>query len=268
MLELLCLACLMSAGWPVHQAIRREYRTPLLPTTLWLGAAWVTAMLVPLALLLGAAPLPWIHLNLTLISCTTVSVLGARRPGVGAWNFVTFGLLSVLLLPLLQQLWSLDTWSLDAIWPVLLGGVIAIGAVNYLATRWGVAALLTSACLYGCLISLAMPGWSLVRQKEWIEACYVGLAVGCWWAWATLARRQPPRTAADALWLDFRDRYGLVWAWRVQDQFNLAARNQGLATELRWSGVQASAPHQDLPGSAEELLRAVLKRFGESPATH
>ena len=43
---------------------------------------------------------------LSLTGCAGVAVLGARRPGVGPWNFVLLGLLAVMLLPLAEGLLS------------------------------------------------------------------------------------------------------------------------------------------------------------------
>src|SRR4051812_14823774 len=44
------------------------------------------------------------YLALCMTGCAGVAVLGARRPYVGAWNFVVLGLLAVMMLPVVEAL--------------------------------------------------------------------------------------------------------------------------------------------------------------------
>jgi hypothetical protein len=86
-----------------------------------------------------------------------------------------------------------------------------------------------------------------------------------WWIVKTWPR---PRSEFDRLWQDFRNRYGLVWAARLQDQFNRAVVHAGWPVHLRWQGLQVrQGGHWPEPAVQEETLatlRAMLKRF-ESP---
>jgi hypothetical protein len=69
------------------------------------------------------------------------------------------------------------------------------------------------------------------------------------------------RHPLDQSWLNFRDAYGLVWAVRVQEQFNSAAAHAGLDFRLRWPGIRPQPGSSAEAGAAADLLTALLKRF-------
>src|SRR4051794_18939988 len=84
-----------SAGYPLSRAWLANRTTTLRPALAWTALAlvtWVWALLDP-----EPPALP--YLALCLSGCAGVAVLGARRPGAAAWNFVVAGLLVVFLLP-------------------------------------------------------------------------------------------------------------------------------------------------------------------------
>ncbi|MBY0231561.1 MAG: hypothetical protein K2W96_19925, partial [Gemmataceae bacterium] len=164
-----------------------------------------------------------------LTACAGVAVLGARRPGAGAWNFVVGGLLVVLLRPLLEGLGEL---RLETAHRIFLGVAAGVGALNYLPTRQAPAALLAAGCV----------GWWIA--EETVPAA--GLAVVPW-----LALLMPRGNE----WQRFRDAHGGFWAARLREQFNRAAENAGGGVELGWSGPVPADQGAD-------LLRALLKRFG------
>src|SRR5262249_4097668 len=135
---------LVSDGVPFWRAWRANQRTSLLHAVHWAmlaWAAWTAALLIPLLWPASPAVLPR-YLAVSLTGCAVVAVLGARRPGVGAWNFVGGGLLAVLLLPLAEVL-----GRLRSDWPaqVLLVCTVLVGLLNYLPTRLAPAALLITA---------------------------------------------------------------------------------------------------------------------------
>lgn len=209
-----------------------------------LGHALVWAMLACLSWF----PAFWAHrpalpfLALSLTGAAGVAVLGARRPYVGAWNFVVLGLLAVLLLPLAESM-VLDKDLNDPIRMVFMGATIAVGVLNYLPTRAGPAALLLGA---GCLAEipiLFVPGWDRTEAAWFVPLAVPGsvwIGLFCW--------LQPRRglSAFDERWLDFRDRFGLFWAQRVREHFNNAAR---LPPKARWVHAAAAA-HGGVHGAA------------------
>jgi hypothetical protein len=183
------------------------------------------------------------HVALSLTGCAGVAVLGARRPGVGAWNFVVCGLLAVLLLPVVQ---GVGVAHLATEFRIFLAAVLAIGLSNYLPTRAGPGALLIG---IGC-------GLMFAGVHEVGAGFCLGL--GPWLALVLLTRKREA-TEADRLWLDFRDRFGVVWGQRVREQMNRSAANAGWPVSLTWHGLERKG-HVD-EQAILDTLRALLTRF-------
>src|SRR5947209_2243184 len=139
----------LSGFYPLWRAWQANRRTTLLQAVNWSVVAWASWAW---ALLPGAGDSPaggtLGYLALCLTGCAGVAVLGARRPGVGAWNFVLVGLLAVLLLPLAERLRAPGPLPLAGPRAVFLAGTLAVGILlNYLPTRLAAAAgLLALAC--------------------------------------------------------------------------------------------------------------------------
>src|SRR5262249_15358206 len=156
--------------------------------------------------------------------CAAVAVLGARRPGVIAWNFVVLSQLGVLLLPIAEGLGEIH---LDPLGLIFLGGTLAIGALNYLPTRLAAAVI---AMGVACGIELALlqqaenaaPG---LERAASVSRCL--LAITPWLALGGVRSGRRPTSVVDQIWLGFRDSFGLVWSQRVREQFNRAAENAG-----------------------------------------
>lgn len=245
---------LLSTGvYPLARAFRANRATTLRQPQLWSLLAWTAWMGVAWSPVLRIEPdvRLEIYFALCLTGCAGVAVLGARRPGVGSWNFVVVGLLAVLLLPVLNGLGEL---RLETIHWWFLSVTLAVSLVNYLPTRLGPSVFLLS---FGCGLEMA----------QLIGASSSGVAMGLlavapWTAWATLRCRGSSGSEFDRLWLAYRDRFGFLWGQRMREQFNRAAHHAGWPVHLRWSGLHTTTG--DTPDSAEmlALLRAVLKRFG------
>src|SRR5205085_1522448 len=134
---------LLTAAYPLARAWLRHRRTSLAHALAWAAFAWLAWLGVLSAVAFGGGEaVTGRYLALCLTGCAGVAVLGARRPGVAAWNFVVLGLLVVLLLPLAEGF-----GRLHLSWPRLLflAGTLAVGFLNYLPTRLGPAALLMAA---------------------------------------------------------------------------------------------------------------------------
>ncbi|HZT82343.1 MAG TPA: hypothetical protein VFA26_19095 [Gemmataceae bacterium] len=254
---------LLTAAYPLWRAWRANRQTSLTHALAWATAAWAAWVVALAAEGWPAASALGRYLALALTGCAGVAVLGARRPGVAAWNFVVVGLLAVLLLPVAEGFGKLELGPARV---VFLAAALAVAVVNYLPTRLGPAALMLGA---GCGLALAR----LVLPAEeraaagWLDPLGGGLlALSPWAALALGWRRAEGVPEFDRLWLAFRDRFGLVWGQRMREQFNRAAANAGWPVVLGWGGlrVQAGAAEPG-PAAREEMLatlRAVLKRFG------
>ena len=124
---------LAAAAWPLWLGWRATTRTTLRSTLTWTVASWAV-WLVAFATREDLA----VYIASSLSGCAGVAVLGARRPGVGAWNFVVAGLFTVFLLPVAQAWGSL---RIETAQVIFLGVVLAVPMLNYLPTRLAPAAL-------------------------------------------------------------------------------------------------------------------------------
>src|SRR5262245_53538935 len=135
MLDWFIRVLVLSAGLPIWLAWRSNRHTTLIHACTWLiGAwlAWTASVWAP-----GETPHTLSrYLALCLTACSVMAVLGARRPGVAAWNFVVAGLLTVLLLPMGQRLLAGGELHLDVLPLLLLGAVLAVGVFNYAMTTF------------------------------------------------------------------------------------------------------------------------------------
>lgn len=249
----------LSAAYPLACAWRANRRTSLTHALAWTVAAWL-GWGIALALDEGGTR----YLALCLVGCAEVAVLGARRPGVAAWNFVVGGLLVVLLLFWAEGVLVGGTVQLGGVRTVFLMGMLAAGMLNYLPTRLAPAALLLGG-------GSGLEIYGLQTGEASLRDVAAGLVLAApWAAWvATPVRRSGP--AFDGHWLDFRDRYGFVWAQRLREWFNNAAHHAGLPVELGCQGLRPTAGvapvDEATRAAALSLLLALMKRFGpEGPA--
>src|SRR6516165_3721446 len=115
-MQVLGLVILLTSAFPIWQAWRANRARTLLHAIYWAILAWM-AWCVCLAWSTqdpdgGAERSAYLALCLT--GCAGMAVLGARRPGAGAWNFVVVGLLAVNVLPLIEGLTRGGDLNLDA----------------------------------------------------------------------------------------------------------------------------------------------------------
>jgi hypothetical protein len=245
--------------YPLIRALQANRRTTLRQPLLWALTAWVAWTGVAWSRVLrfsAANERLACYGALCLTGCAGVAVLGARRPGVAAWNFVVVGLLAVLLLPILNGLGKL---RLESAQEVFLGATLLVPLMNYLPTCLGPGMILSAAGCGLTFLRLIAP-----ESPAWMRPAGLGLLAGGWWvAWIGVKSQRSSGTEFDRLWLTYRDRFGFVWGQRMREQFNRAAHHAGWPVLLRWSGLHstASQPPSD-PAALLATLRAVLKRFG------
>jgi hypothetical protein len=252
---------MVSAIMPLLRAWWSIRRTTLAHVFVWVSLAW-------LAWLAASQSTSWQtrYLALVLTSCAGVAVMGARRPGVVAWHAVVAGLAAVLLLPLAEGFFSRgEQATADTLRWVFLCGAATIGIINYLPTRLAVASLLllgaTGAELY-------LLRWGGPDDLHHMAVMVAGLAP--WMAWAALIRPRQNILESTRLWLEFRDRFGVVWALRLREQFHSSSHHRNSGLELTWSLVrrtdgQALTPQDE--ETAITLLRALMGRFGMAGKT-
>ena len=248
------VAILMVMGFvPLAQALRCNRQTTLRQPLWWALLAWAAWNYVAWCrVFLAEEQRVAVYVALSLTGCAGIAVLGARRPGVTAWNFVVVGLLAVLLLPVINGLGEL---RLEPAQQLFLSVTLVVPILNYLPTRLGPGMVLMAV---GCGIEF-VPLLHGSASQPWLGLLFV--AFGPWVGWGIL-KRGFVTSEFDRVWLDYRDRFGFVWGQRIREQFNRAAYHSDWPVVLRWQGLQAKSD-QPLPDSAEllSMLRAVLKRF-------
>jgi hypothetical protein len=208
------------------------------------------------------------YFALGLTGCASIAVLGARRPGAGAWNFVILGLLGVVVFLWFEGRLTQDDMILHRVRTIFLASTVAIGVLNYLPTRLAPAAMLLA---FGCgLEILGVAGSeSLAADLEPAHPTSLLMVTLVPWVAYSLMRRQPAaRSEFDQIWLRFRDSFGLFWAQRLREQFNQSAHNAEWPVVLRWPGLRVSPgeppPSPAIRGAMKVNLRSLMKRF-EAP---
>lgn len=248
--------------YPLARVWWGNRHTSLLQAVNWSIAAWTAWFLcqgIPRpADAIGIEAPRYVALSLT--GCAGVAVLGARRPHVGVWNFVVLGLLAVMVLPLIEKM-MIGAESLDPLRKLFLTATLALGVLNYLPTTLAPAAICLGLGCTGEMFMLVDPTWS--QRLEVPSAAFIALVPWAgWWGWS---RTAPSPAEFNRLWLDFRNRYGLVWAQRVREQFNRSAMHSGWPIILYWQGLvrvaHAALPDLEMQQEILATLKAILKRF-------
>jgi len=217
-----------TALWPAWQWLALTYSAPALVETACrvVGQGWW----------LGHAR--WLAATATL--APVVAVFGARRPHERAWRFVVLTFLLLLALPAVEgaALRGETQPLLHTAHRALVMIVAGAGWINYLFTRHALAAtfwLAAEACWLGPWVM----GWEAMDPAAgaaWGQVLFAaGLHLAVW-----RARRSGVMAPHDALWLEFRDGFGLVWAWRLLERYNTQSRRQSWGWRLGWAGFEAS----------------------------
>jgi len=207
--------------------------------------------------------------------CPLVALLGARRPQHSAWQFVVATLYAILLVPAVQAGEVDGRIAIDAPWSWFMLGLIGVGALNYLPTRYWPAAVALAlgqwTLLAPHLITSATPTWASPPTRTALGLALLWLTVILLRRRATAPLQSPAwrrRDPLDRLWLDFRDAFGVLWALRVQQRVNAAATQFGWPVELAWEGFCDRLTHQpaaamppEVRAAVEHVLRTVLWRF-------
>lgn len=220
----------------------------------------------------GGRDLLW-YLTAVMCACPPVAVLGARKPGAAAWGF--FVLLPLLLVLLWPAVASTRVWragvALELEEPALVAFsvVLVMGCGNYFGTKFTLPALLFAGAVVLLLAPMSAVSPELFRHQRDVRAgATLVLAVSMGLARLRCHATPLPGDPWTALWLDFVDHYGQVWAKRVMDRLNDTARHEQWSAHLEWQGFvwKANVSVSERTQTFERLehnLRWLLKRFVE-----
>jgi len=267
MVATILLLIFLTGFYPLWSALRGNRKTTLFHTIIWAFVAWIAWVGVFFLEVLheDGAPILARYLALGLVGCASVAVFGARRPGVMAWNFVVGGLLVVLLFLWLEGRLAEDDRILQRVRTVFLASTLAIGVLNYLPTRLAPAALMLAlGCGFEILLLTASES-TRTRLESARPIAQLALASVPWIGYIRMRWHAMAPSEFDRAWLDFRDRFGLVWAQRLREQFNNSAAHANWPVILRWSGLRlipgTQGPDREDQAAMLANLRALTKRF-------
>jgi hypothetical protein len=284
------LAALVTAGTAVRAAVSTRGSTAV-PATLWAIAACVSLTLDTGLRASGAVSQPSAAASLRMVTaalslCPAMSLLGAKRPQHGVWQFIVAALALILLLPALATMLVRpdsvpDAHLLGRCFLVILS---LVGWLNFVTTRHGPAATLVT---LGQLIVVrgflplvdsepafpptASTGAATAALIDCLGVC-LAAAGGLLAAISSLSnsRRQlalaPAGTFAAAVepaFLGFRETLGAAWTLRVAERFDAIATSRGWPCRLHFDGIHPADAPIDGPWQrdAQRALGALLQRF-------
>jgi hypothetical protein len=193
-----------------------------------------------------------------------MSLLGAKRPQDTAWHFIVASLWGIQAMPAAEALWLRPGQPMAIIdfRYYLLLGLVALSLLVYLPTRFWLSAFIAAVGQF--LLASSFQPWASQRATAYGIVC---LCVAAYVALIT-ARRRHQASGFDRLWLDFRDRFGALWAARVLERINAEAAQRRAPLRLGWSGFYDSAtgqPLDEIPPQLRPELRQsfvnLLRRF-------
>lgn len=213
------------------------------------------------------------YASVVLMLAPFVAVLGARRPGVGAWNwFVVLPMIVVLQWPAVSAvaMGSIrESFVLPQPMSFGVGLVMVMGLGNYFGTRFTAPVLLFGVGPAIILRSLVLPG---MKRSPEIADCviYANIAIAAA-AVVFLVRSRPAVHAAeralerrqqlDSIWHDFQQLFGVVWSKRLMDRLNQFAQRENWSGTFGLDGFQLRDGETSIDDAAVSRIRWVLRRF-------
>lgn len=276
-LAVACVAALVATGCAAFGVWRVRGSTAV-PAALWAtlaGAVLAGEMAWRAAGGLNDPPaLAAVRLVAAALSlCPIISLLGAKRPQHGVWQFIVATLAVVLALPAATATLVRPGTFPDV--PLLVRGfmlvLVVVGWLNFVGTRRGLAAtlivagqlILLRSCLpLGVPVSPAAAGLDAVGCLLVAAGGVLAVALSAW----------PPRPAAaghplaariDPPWLALRDTLGAAWTLRIAERFDAIAASRGWPCRLRFRGLDpgGDAAAGAWEAAAERVFRSLMRRF-------
>lgn len=261
--------------------------TTAVPAAAWSVVAWLAIAVEMAARSSGGLLEPGLAASVRLVVvavslCPAMSLLGAKRPQHGVWQFIVASLAVVLALPVGRAVvampGSLPDVHLLARWFML--ALAAVGWMNFVATRRGLAATLVTGGQF-ILMRPFLPGLSLDAQIADVIGSPVvdGVAV-CTATLGTLlavlqglcrdgvrqAEARSPHPLAgiiDPPFLALRETLGAAWALRIAERFDQIATARGWPCRLSFGGLNVTEPAGDAVWhrDATRAFTALMRRF-------
>ncbi len=201
--------------------------------------------------------------------CPVVAVLGAKRPQDRGWQWVVLTLWLIVSWPALQALANHvgPRVELFVAWKLFLLGLVAMGPLNYLATRLWFASLLVAAGQLILLSEFFGFGTNAERRLPTAIGCFLMAAMFITLRRSASIPNNAPLPEHTARWLRFRDSFGAFWGLRIMQRVNETAALRDWPVRLAWSGFesitdeQPSQPTATQVAEIEQTLDTLLRRF-------
>lgn len=209
--------------------------------------------------------------------CPAMALLGAKRPQHGVWQFIVATLAVVLTLPAVAAtLVRPGTFpDVHVLGRGFLLVLVAVGWLNFAATRHGAAATLVAAgqvALVRDFMPFASAGEGNSVVIDMVGCLLVGLGAlvaAVQSAVASVRRgfaardRHPLTARIDPPYLALRETLGAAWTLRIAERFDTIAAVRGWPCRLRFGGLEIGPPDRDTTWhrDAERLFRSLLRRF-------
>ena len=249
------LAALVTAGTAMRAAVSTRGSTAV-PATLWAIAACLSLALDTGLRASGAISQPSAAASLRMVTaalslCPAMSLLGAKRPQHGVWQFIVAALAVILLLPTLATALVRPDSVPDA---HLLGRALVDSEQAFPPTASTAAPMAAAIdCLGGCLAAVG----GLLAMTSSLSSL-------------SSTRRRPSlapagtfAAAVEPAFLGFRETLGAAWTLRVAERFDAIAASRGWPCRLLFDGIHPADTPIDGPWQrdAQRALGALLQRF-------
>lgn len=276
-----CMAALVVAAVAAAGAVLARGSTAV-PAALWASAAGLC-----LAVEMGCRAAGWcvdpgvaaaVRLGTVAVAaCPTMSLLGAKRPQYGVWQFIVASLGAVLALPALSAALVRpgtppDVHMLERCFMLVLA---LIGWMNFAGTRRAVAAAFATVGLVVLMRDLLPVTWpvSAAVGERLDTAAALLLTAGAVVALIQSIRGRRGRDTSRAApavtarierpFLALRETLGAAWTLRIIERFNTVATARGWPCRLSFNGLEAGGDPADTTWHRDALraFRAIMGRF-------
>ena len=262
------------------------------PATLWSAAASLFFALTTLQQATENLDVATLGIHRVVVAalsvCPVMSLLGAKRPQHGVWQFIVGALAAVLALPaasaILIHPGSLP--DLHILARFFLPVLVIVGWMNFIGTRRAVAATLVAVGHFGLIWPL-LPGIQLEvalpqPTRDLVAICCMTAGSFLALSQAVLARLRRRLVLTDGVrlplensefeyrvntcFLALRETLGAAWTLRLAERFDHMARRRGWPVRLTFQGLQMQEESTEAGWEPDALrvMEALMKRFVSS----
>jgi len=206
--------------------------------------------------------------------CPIMSLLGAKRPQHGVWQFIVASLAGILALPAASaalvrpgtppDVHALQRWFMLAL-VLVAAGLVAIG--QFILIRqfmpFGDVGRYPDHWLDALAAGLVATGAAVAAAQSWLRPVRSMSAAGRAGRGCAGHGCEAELAALVAAYLALRETLGAAWTLRIAERFNAVAESRGWPCRLRFDGLHLSDDAEGCEWHADAIRtgRALLRRF-------